>query len=49
MGDDQGLRVFLFGWIGCFYGGVLLLAIALFVARTVTRWVPAVLLVFVRA
>jgi hypothetical protein len=47
VGDDQGLRVFLFGWIACFYGGVLLLAIALFMARTVSRWVPAVLLAFV--
>ena len=47
VGDDQGLRIFLFGWIACFYGGVLLIAIALFVARTVSRWVPAVLLVFV--
>src|SRR4051794_24431718 len=47
VGDDQGLRVFLFGWIGTFYGGVLLLAIALFVARTVSRWVPVVLLVVV--
>ena len=47
VGEDQGLRIFLFGWIACFYGGVLLIAIALFVARTVSRWVPAVLLVFV--
>jgi hypothetical protein len=44
---DRGLGIFLFGWIGTFYGGVLLLAIALFVARTVSRWVPVVLLVFV--
>ena len=47
LGDDRGLAVFLFGWIGFFYGGVLLLAIALFMARTVSRWIPAVLLVFV--
>jgi hypothetical protein len=47
VGDDQGLRIFLFGWIGFFYGGVLLLAIALFVARTVSPWVPSVLLAFV--
>jgi hypothetical protein len=47
LGNDRGLSIFLFGWIGFFYGGVLLLAIALFMARTVSRWVPAVLLVFV--
>jgi hypothetical protein len=47
LGKDRGLLIFLYGWIGTFYGGVLLLAIALFLARTVSRWVPAVLLVFV--
>lgn len=47
VGSDQGLRLFLFGWIVCFYGGVLLLALALLVARAVSRWVPAVLLAFV--
>jgi hypothetical protein len=45
--DDRGLAIFLFGWIACFYGGVLLLAMALFMARTVSRWVPVVLLAFV--
>jgi hypothetical protein len=45
--DDRGLAIFLFGWIACFYLGVLLLAIALLVARTVDRWVPVLLLVFV--
>ena len=29
MTNDKGLAVFLVGWIGGFYGGVLLLAIAL--------------------
>jgi hypothetical protein len=47
LGKDNGLIIFLFGWIGTFYGGVLLLAIALWLARTVQRWVPIVLLVFV--
>jgi hypothetical protein len=47
LGKDNGLIFFLFGWIGTFYGGVLLLAIALWLARTVQRWVPIVLLVFV--
>ena len=47
VGGDQGLRIFLFGWIAGFYGGVLLLAIALLVSRSVSRWVPVVLVVFV--
>lgn len=45
--DDTGLLVFLGLWVGCFYLGVLLLGIALFVARTTPRWVPALLLVYV--
>lgn len=44
---DQGLTIFLQGWVAGFYGGILLLAVALFVARTVPRWVPSLLLVFV--
>jgi hypothetical protein len=45
--EDKGLTFFLQGWIGCFYGGVVLLAVALWVARTAPRWVPALLVVFV--
>jgi hypothetical protein len=45
--DDLGLKVFLFGWIAGFYLGLLLIAIALLVARSVPRWVPVVLIVFV--
>jgi hypothetical protein len=45
--DDTGLKVFLFGWVAGFYLGVLLIAVALFVARTVPRWVPSLLVVFV--
>ena len=45
--QDKGLKVFLFGWIAGFYLGLLLIAVALFVARTVPRWVPSLLLVFV--
>jgi hypothetical protein len=45
--NDKGLAVFLAGWIGAFYIGILLLAIAFFVARTAPRWVPALLLLFV--
>jgi hypothetical protein len=44
---DLGLTVFLYTWIGCFYGGVLFLAISLFVARRTPRWVPTVLVLFV--
>ncbi len=44
---DPGLTIFLRSWIFCFYGGVLLLAIALLVARTTPVWVPALMVVFV--
>jgi hypothetical protein len=44
---DQGLAWFLYGWIGCFYGGVLLLAVGLLLARSTPRWVPLMLLAFV--
>src|SRR3954462_14961310 len=44
---DTGLSMFLFTWIGGFYGGVLLIAIGLFVARSVPRWVPALMVAFV--
>lgn len=44
---DTGLKVFLFGWVAGFYLGALLIAVALFVARTVPRWVPFLLVVFV--
>lgn len=45
--DDTGLLVFLGLWVGCFYLGVLLLGIALLVAGTTPRWVPALILVYV--
>jgi uncharacterized membrane protein YiaA len=44
---DRGLTVFLTAWVGCFYGGVLLIAIALLMAGTTPRWVPLLLVVFV--
>lgn len=44
---DAGLAVFLYGWIVAFFLGELLLGIALLRARTVPRWVPAVLLLHV--
>jgi hypothetical protein len=44
---DPGLTLFLTGWVATFYGGVLLLAIALLVARTTPRWVPGLLVAFV--
>lgn len=45
--DEPGLAFFLAGWVGCFYGGALLLAVALWMARTTPRWVPLLLLAFV--
>lgn len=45
--SDTGLSMFLFTWIAGFYGGVLLIAIALFLARSVPRWVPALMVGFV--
>ena len=44
---DKGLALFLQGWVGAFYGGILLLAGALVVARSAPRWVPALLVAFV--
>jgi len=46
-GHDHSLQVFLYVWVGCFYCGVLLIALSLLLARTVARWVPALLVVFV--
>jgi hypothetical protein len=45
--DDAGIRFFLTGWVACFYGGVLVVAVGLLVARTAPRWIPVVLLAFV--
>lgn len=44
---DYGLKLFVQGWVGGFYGGILLLAAALFVAHAAPRWVPGLLVVFV--
>jgi hypothetical protein len=44
---DRVLTFFLEGWIIGFYGGVLLIAVALLVARATPRWVPWLLLAFV--
>lgn len=45
--DDTGLQVLLTAWLIAFYVGELLLAVALFVARTTPTWVPAALLAHV--
>ncbi len=45
--NDNGLAVFLQGWILCFYGGVLLIALGLFAAKATPRWVPVLLVLFV--
>ena len=45
--SDQGLTVFLYGWIAAFYLGELLLAAALLRAAATPRWVPVALLAHV--
>ena len=45
--SDPGLTIFLQGWIGGFYGGIALLAIALLRSRSTARWVPWLMLAFV--
>jgi hypothetical protein len=45
--SEPGLTVFLFGWIGAFYLGELLIAIALLRAGNVPLWIPGVLLLHV--
>jgi hypothetical protein len=44
---DPGLTIFLQGWIAGFYGGILLIALALLRAGTTPKWVPWALIVFV--
>jgi hypothetical protein len=45
--ENAGLLAILYGWIGAFYLGELLLGIALLRASTTPKWVPAVLLLHV--
>ena len=45
--SDKGLMFFLYGWIAGFYLGLLLVAIALFVAKRTSLWVPIVFIVYV--
>lgn len=45
--QDTGLLALLYGWIGAFYLGELLLGIALLRASTTPKWVPGVLLLHV--
>jgi uncharacterized membrane protein len=45
--SEVGLSVFLLGWIGAFYLGELLLAIALLRAGNTPRWIPGMLLLHV--
>lgn len=44
---DLGLSVFLNGWIASFYVGLLLVALALFMAKKTPPWVPGLVVVFV--
>ena len=45
--SDQGLTVFLYGWIAAFYLGELLLALAVLRGAAAPRWVPVALLAHV--
>ncbi len=45
--SEIGLTVFLYGWIGAFYLGEVLLALALLRAGNAPRWIPGVLLLHV--
>ena len=45
--SEVGFAAFLFGWLGAFYLGELLLAIALVRVRTVPLWIPGALLLHV--
>lgn len=47
VGSDPGLSVFLVGWIGTFYLGEFLIAVALLRSGTVPRWVPMLLIAHV--
>lgn len=44
---DNGLGIFLYGWIAGFYLGLLLIAVALFLAKQTPNWVPVLLVIFV--
>jgi len=45
--EETGTAVFFGAWLACFMLGLVLIAIGLWRARTVPRWVPLVLLAFV--
>jgi len=47
LGQDPTLALFIDVWVAAFYGGVLMFAIALLLARSTPRWVPVLLVVFV--
>lgn len=42
--SEPGFAILLYGWVGAFYLGELLLAVALLRAGTTGRWIPALLL-----
>ena len=47
LASEQGLTIFVYGWVAGFYCGILLLALALLAARATSRWVPGLLVLFV--
>jgi hypothetical protein len=44
---DNGLNLFLYGWIAGFYLGLLLIAVALLIAKRTPTWVAILIVVFV--
>lgn len=46
---DVGLSAFLYTWIGCFFLGLLLIALGLLRARVTAVWVPVLILVYLVA
>jgi hypothetical protein len=45
--EEPGVQTFLGVWLGCFMLGIVLLGVGLWRARSVPRWVPVLLAVFV--
>lgn len=47
LAGDLGLSLFVWGWMAGFYGGLILIAVALFVSKATRAWVPVLLLAVV--
>lgn len=44
LAGDLGLTLFVWGWVAGFYGGLILIAVALFVSKATRAWAPVLLL-----